>query len=87
MKKLELNSKCMQFKIKFQNTGSVGLHIYRELTIPECPNKLFYTNQGEEDMWAVLGRDGQLMSEQETLLYPEVMMMVMKIDLKESVMI
>jgi hypothetical protein len=26
-------------------------------------------------MWAVLERDGQLMSEQETLLYPEVMMM------------
>jgi AMMECR1 domain-containing protein len=41
----------------------------------ECPNKLFYTNQGEGEMWAVLGRDGQLMSEQETLLYPEVMMM------------
>jgi hypothetical protein len=31
----------------------------------------------EEDMWAVLGRDGQLMSEQETLLYSEVMMMMM----------
>jgi hypothetical protein len=28
-------------------------------------------------MWAVLGRDGQLMSEQGTLLYPEVMMMMM----------
>jgi hypothetical protein len=27
-------------------------------------------------MWAVLGRDGQLMSEQETLLYLEVMMMM-----------
>jgi hypothetical protein len=29
-------------------------------------------------MWAVLGRDGQLMSEQETLLYLEVMMMMIK---------
>jgi hypothetical protein len=77
MKKLELNSKCMQFKIKLQNTGSVGLHIYREWTIPDCQDKLFYTNQGEEDMWAVLGRDGQLMSEQETLLYLEMMMMMM----------
>jgi hypothetical protein len=76
MKKLELNSKCVQFKIKLQNTGSVGLHIYREWTIPDCPNKLFYTNQGEEETWAVLGRDGQLMSEQETLLYPEVIMMM-----------
>jgi hypothetical protein len=66
----------MQFKIKLQNTGSVGLHIYREWTIPDCPNKLFYTNQGEEEMWDVLGRDGQLMSEQETLLYLEVMMMI-----------
>jgi hypothetical protein len=28
-------------------------------------------------MWAILGRDGQLMSEQETLLHPEVMMMTM----------
>jgi hypothetical protein len=28
-------------------------------------------------MWAVLGRDGQVMSEQETLLYLEVMMMCM----------
>jgi hypothetical protein len=74
MKNLEPNSKCVQFKIKLQNTGSVGLHIYREWTIPYCPNKLFYTNQ--EEMWAVLGRDGQLMSEQETLLYPEVMMMM-----------
>jgi hypothetical protein len=27
-------------------------------------------------MWVVLGRDGQLMSEQETLLYFEVMMMM-----------
>jgi hypothetical protein len=26
-------------------------------------------------MWPVLGRDGQLMSEQDTLLYPEMMMM------------
>jgi hypothetical protein len=77
MKKLELNSKCMQFKIKLQNSGSVGLHIYREWTIPDCPNKLFYTNQGEEEIWAVLGIDGQLMSEQETLLYPEVMMIMM----------
>jgi hypothetical protein len=76
MKKLELNSKCMQFKIKLQNTGSVVLHIYREWTIPDCPNKLFCANQGEEEMWAVLGRDGQLMSEQETLLYLEVMMMI-----------
>jgi hypothetical protein len=76
MKKLELNSKCMQFKIKLQNTGSVCLHNYREWTIPDCPNKLFYTNQGEEEMWAVLGRDGQLMSEQEILLYLEVMMMM-----------
>jgi hypothetical protein len=33
--------------------------------------------QGEEEMWAVLGRDGQLMSEQETLLYLEVMMIMM----------
>jgi hypothetical protein len=41
MKKLGLYSKCMQFKIKWQNTGSVGLHIYREWTIPDCPNKLF----------------------------------------------
>jgi hypothetical protein len=48
MKKLELNSKCMKFKIKLQNTGSVGLHIYREWTIPDCPNKLFYKNQGEK---------------------------------------
>jgi hypothetical protein len=68
----------MQFKIKLKNTGSVGLHIYREWTIPDCPNKFFYTNQGEEEMWDVLGRDGQLMSEQETLLYPEVMKMMMK---------
>jgi hypothetical protein len=30
----------------------------------------------EQEIWAVLGRDGQLMSEQETLLYPEVMMMM-----------
>jgi hypothetical protein len=75
MKKLELNSKCMQFKIKLRNTGSVGLHIYREWTIPDCPNKLFYTNQGEEEMWDVLGSDGQLMSEQKTLLYLEVMIM------------
>jgi hypothetical protein len=37
---------------------------------------LYNTNQGEEEMWAVLGRDGQLMSEQETLLYLEVMMML-----------
>jgi hypothetical protein len=29
-------------------------------------------------MWAVLGRDGQLMSEQETLLYLEVMMMMIQ---------
>jgi hypothetical protein len=78
MKKLELKWKCMQFKIKLQNTGSVGLHIYREWIIPDCRNKLFYTNQGEGEMWAVIGRDGQLMSEQETLLYPEVMMMMMK---------
>jgi hypothetical protein len=63
----------MQFKIKLQNAGSVGLHIYREWTIPDCPNKPFYINQGEEDMWAFLARDGQLISEQETLLYPEVM--------------
>jgi hypothetical protein len=55
---------------------TVGLHIYRERTIPDCPNKFFYTNQGEEDMWAVLVRDGQLMSEQGTFLYPEVMMMI-----------
>jgi hypothetical protein len=55
---------------------SVGLHIHRDWTIPDCPNKLFYTNQ-EEEMWAILGRDGQLMSEQETLLYPVVMMMMM----------
>jgi hypothetical protein len=64
----------MQFKIKLQNKVSVGLHIYREWTIPDFTNKLFYTNQGEEEMWAVLGRDGQLMSEQGTLLYPEAMM-------------
>jgi hypothetical protein len=69
----------MQFKIKLQNAGSVGLHIYRQWTIPDCPNKLFYTNQGEEEIWAVLGRDGQLVSEQETLLYLEVMMMMMMI--------
>jgi hypothetical protein len=50
--------------------------IYREWTIPDCPNKLFYTKQGVGEMWVVLGRDGQLMSEQETLLYPEVMMMM-----------
>jgi hypothetical protein len=59
-------SKKLQYtmkKIKLQNTGSVGLHIHREWTIPDCPNKLFYTNQGEEEMWAVLGRDGQLMSD------------------------
>jgi hypothetical protein len=31
-------------------------------------------------MLAVLGRDGQLMSEQETLLYPEVMMKSYKRD-------
>jgi hypothetical protein len=67
----------MQFKIQLQNTGSVGPHIYREWTIPDCPNKLFYTSQGEGEMWAVLGRDGQLMSEQETLLYTEVMKMMM----------
>jgi hypothetical protein len=36
---------------------------------------LLYKPRGEE-IWAVLGRDGQLMSEQETLLYPEVMMMM-----------
>jgi hypothetical protein len=47
-------------------------------TIKPCPNKLFYTKQGEEETWAVLERDGQLMSEQETLLYPEVMMMNIK---------
>jgi hypothetical protein len=68
----------MQFKIKLHNTGSVALHIYRERTIPDCPNKLFYIHQGEEDMWAVIGRDGQLMSEQETLLYLEVMMIKRK---------
>jgi hypothetical protein len=67
----------MQFKIKLQNTGSVGLHMYREWTIPDCPKKFFYTNPGEKEIWAVLGRDGQLMSEQETLLYLEVMIMMM----------
>jgi hypothetical protein len=77
--RIQVYSKCMQFKIKLQNTGSVGLHIYREWTIPDFPNKLFYTNQGEEDMWVVLGRDGQPMSEQETLLYLEVMMMMMNL--------
>jgi hypothetical protein len=30
-------------------------------------------------MWAVLGRDGQLISEQETFLYLEVIMMMMMI--------
>jgi hypothetical protein len=37
---------------------------------------LLYKPRGRK-MWAVLGRDGQLMSEQETLLYLEVMMMMM----------
>jgi hypothetical protein len=39
------------------------------------PKQALYTNQGAEETWAVLGRDGQLMSEQETLVYLEVMMM------------
>jgi hypothetical protein len=67
----------MDFVTLTHRTGYVGPHIYREWTIPDCPNKFVYTNQGEEEMWAVLGRDGQLMTEQETLLYPEVMMMIM----------
>jgi hypothetical protein len=73
----------LQFKIKLQNTRSVGLHIYRECTIPDCPNKLFYTNQGEEEMWAVLGRDGQLKTKQETILYPEVMIIIMAITYRD----
>jgi hypothetical protein len=35
---------------------------------------LLYEPGGRRNMWAVLGKDGQLMSEKETLLYPEVMM-------------
>jgi hypothetical protein len=50
---------------------------YRIRWCAHCPNKLFYTNQGKEEMWSVLGTDGQLMSKQETLLYPEVMMMML----------
>jgi hypothetical protein len=45
-----IRTNIAHINIIIQNTGSVGLHIYREWTIPDCPNKLLYTNQGEEEM-------------------------------------
>jgi hypothetical protein len=42
------------------------------------PKQVLLYKPREEEIWAVLGRDGQLMSEEETLLYPEVLIMMMR---------